>query len=105
MMEPTSYNPLLMVKDFGSRSPFAFSDEFMTNADTPVLAFSGLVSDPVNPATGVPVRNEEKQENEQVVVYCRGNFEGFEENVFPNATWFSVKNHAVMNPENWSVIK
>ena len=104
-LDIANFNSLLMVKDFGSREPFTFSDEFMTNADTPTLAFSGLIENPVNPATGVPVRDDEKQNNEQVICKCRGNFEGDEETVFPRATYYVLKNHVVMNLENWSVMK
>ncbi|MBR5095725.1 MAG: alkaline phosphatase family protein, partial [Treponema sp.] len=50
-------HPLLMVKDFtdsASESPreFTVNDSFMTNADTPYLAFEGIVQKPVNPWTG-----------------------------------------------------
>jgi len=38
---------LLMVKGFGA-SECATSDDFMTNADVPTLAFAGTVDDPVN---------------------------------------------------------
>lgn len=43
---------LLMVKDFGASGELATSREFMTNADTPLLALSGIVDNPVNPFTG-----------------------------------------------------
>ena len=98
-----TYNPLLMVKDFNCRDPFTFSDEFMTNADTPALAFDGLIDNPVNPATGVPVRNGDKQAEEQVVCSCRGNYESSEETVFPNATYYVLKNRNIMDLANWSV--
>lgn len=45
------YNPLMMVKDFGATG-FTTSDEFMTCADTPLLALAGIVDNPVNPFTG-----------------------------------------------------
>ena len=41
-MEP--HNPLLMVKDFDSRGLLEVSGEFMTHADTPFLAASGLIA-------------------------------------------------------------
>jgi YidC/Oxa1 family membrane protein insertase len=42
------YNPLLLVKDFGSSGPLRTDGRFMTNADVPVLLTSSLgrVSDP-----------------------------------------------------------
>jgi len=99
------YNPILLVKDFGSETPFSFSNEFMTNADTPVLAFSGLIDHPVNPATGVPVTDDLKRNDEQEICYSERRFEGFEEYAFPRATYYVLKNREVMDPENWSVKK
>lgn len=43
---------LLLVKDFGSTGKLKIDDSFMTNADVPSIAVNGLISDPVNPATG-----------------------------------------------------
>ena len=48
------FNCLVMVKDFGATG-FNVSDDFITNAETPVLAFDGLIEDPVNPFTGNPI--------------------------------------------------
>ena len=50
----SGYNPILLVKDFDAHG-FTVSDEFMTNAETPYLAVSGLIEDPVNPFTGNPI--------------------------------------------------
>ena len=49
-----AYNPVLMVKDFGSTG-FTVSDEFMTNADVPFIATQGIIDNPVNPYTGNPL--------------------------------------------------
>ncbi|MBP5180221.1 MAG: membrane protein insertase YidC, partial [Clostridiales bacterium] len=49
-----AYNPVLMVKDFGSTG-FTVCDDLMTNADVPFLATNGIVNDPVNPFTGHPI--------------------------------------------------
>ncbi len=98
-----SYNPLLMVKDFNCRDPFTFSDEFMTNADTPTIAFDGLIDNPVNPATGVPVRNEDKQADEHVICSCKGNYDSGVETVYPDARYYVFKNRNVMNLANWSL--
>ena len=46
-----NFNCLMMVKDFGS-SGFTVSDEFIINAETPLIAVDGLIEDPVNPFTG-----------------------------------------------------
>ncbi len=55
------YNPLLMEKDFGSDT-YSVSDEFMTNGDTPSMAFEGIITNPVNPFTGNPVNEDGKKE-------------------------------------------
>ncbi len=49
-----SFNPVLMVKDFGSTG-FNTDVSFMTNADVPYIATCGIIDDPVNPFTGHPI--------------------------------------------------
>ena len=56
-----AFNPMLLVKDFYSTG-FIRDDTFMTNADTPTLAFEGLIDDPVSPFTGKPINSEGKNE-------------------------------------------
>ena len=51
----SSYNPVLLVKDFDSHG-FTVSDDFMTNAETPYIATNGIIEDPINPFTGNPIR-------------------------------------------------
>ena len=59
-------NPLLMFKDFGD-GEFKEAHDFMTNADTPVLALKDLVDDPVNPFTGGKLDGHEKNQGVQYV--------------------------------------
>lgn len=59
-------NPLLMVKDFGSHG-FTTSDEFMTNADTPVIAMADVIQNPVNPFTGNAINSDQKTAHPQLV--------------------------------------
>ena len=66
-MDTTSFNPLLMVKDFGA-SGFTADGAFMTNADTPCLAFEGMVENPVNPFTGRPVTRQAGKQAEHHIV-------------------------------------
>jgi hypothetical protein len=47
-----NFNPILMVKDFSAHGSLKTDDTFMTNADTPFLALTGLVDTIVNPNTG-----------------------------------------------------
>ena len=63
-----AYNALMMIKDFGSNSGFTVCNDFMTNADTPVLATAGVISNPVNPFTGKPLSSEAKN-GQQTVLY------------------------------------
>lgn len=58
------YNPLLLVKDFNEKG-YKISDEFMTNADVPALAVSGVIDNPVNPFTGKLISNEIKYKEPQ----------------------------------------
>ncbi|MCR5081760.1 MAG: YidC/Oxa1 family membrane protein insertase [Treponema sp.] len=47
------YHPLLMVKDFGETGELKIDTEnFMTNADTPLLLTEGIIQDAKNPFTG-----------------------------------------------------
>ena len=95
------YNPLLMVKDFDCRDGLVFSSEFMTNADTPVLALSGLVTDPVNPFTGQAVTNLEKEADIQTVCESNGEISENHGTAFVNPQYYTVRNHEVLNPANW----
>ena len=61
------YNPLFMVKDFDAHGDLATSNEFMTNADTPTIAMSGVVSDMTNPFTGNVISSDPKTEGDQVI--------------------------------------
>lgn len=59
-------NPTFMVKDFDAHG-FTTSDEFMTNADTPVLAMQGIIDNPTNPFTGNPITSDSKNDHPQLV--------------------------------------
>jgi hypothetical protein len=47
-----SYMALLFVKDFDANGSIRIDNTFMTNADVPLLATSGIIDKPVNPFTG-----------------------------------------------------
>ena len=98
------FNPLLLVKDFYDDEVFRFSHEFMTNADTPIIAFAGLVENPVNPFTGKQISDRDKYNNEQIV--CISPWDTLTNNgyVFADSQYYVMKNHDVMNPANWSAI-
>ena len=90
-----------MVKDFDCRDELVFSSEFMTNADTPVLALSGLVTDPVNPFTGQALTNQEKEADIQTVCESDGEISENHGTTFVNPQYYTVRNHEVLNPANW----
>ena len=88
----SNYFPLLMVKDFNEHG-FKVSDEFMTNADTPVLAAEDLIDDPVNPFTGKPLTDREKTAHDQFIMTSRDwNVNNNNGNVFSASTWAVIKN-------------
>lgn len=94
------YYPLLMVKDFDS-TEFTTSDEFMTNADVPTLAVSGLIEDPVNPFTGKPINSDEKNAHDQyVIISSDWQIEINNGNTFFPAGWARVKDN-LWDKDNW----
>ena len=89
----SNFYPLLMVKDFDAKG-FTISDEFMTNADTPVIATEGLISDPVNPFTGKPLNSDEKTAHDQFIMTSKNwSVNSNNGNVFAASTWAVIKNN------------
>lgn len=83
--------PLFMVKDFNS-TEFTTSTEFMTNADTPTLAFKDLIDNPVNPFTGKPINSDEKTAHKQYMII--------------SDVWqTSINNGKVFLPANWCSVQ
>lgn len=97
------FNPLLMVKDFNSHG-FKTDYQFMTNADTPLLAFEGLIKDPVNPFTEKRINDVVKQNPEQHIfwtnIYQTNINNG---NTFMPGTWLTLYNHDLFDMANWKV--
>ncbi|MBO5638823.1 MAG: YidC/Oxa1 family membrane protein insertase [Oscillospiraceae bacterium] len=105
-----AYNPLLMVKDFGSRD-FTTDTAFMTNADTPLQAFDGLIETPVNPFLNTPITDERKYAGEQHILYRdwstaddsnRYSFEDVDESRSPKR-WLTLRNSNIFDLNNWTV--
>ena len=95
-----NYYPLLMVKDFGS-TEFTESDEFMTNADVPAMAVDGLIANPENPFTGVPLTSDEKTNHAQYIIRSdEWDILKNNGNQFMASKWASVKDD-LWNPDNW----
>ena len=101
------YIALLMVKDFGSNE-FRTDNTFMTNADTPTLAFNGLIPDPQNPFLNRPVTDEEKEKPEQNILYTELNININNGTVFQGAgdfrnIWLTLKGKDLFDLSNWTV--
>ena len=96
------FYPLFMVKDFNS-TEFTTSTEFMTNADTPTLAFKDLVENPVNPFTGKAINSNEKNAHRQYIIkseYWQTDVNNGK--TFLPGTWYSVEKD-IWNKENWEI--
>ena len=94
-----------MVKDFGSEG-FTTDYTFMTNADVPLLAMSGTISDPVNPFTGNPVTDDDKT-NGHIYITDSYNWgldqEGSCTFDLTDSRWLSVREN-IYNPDNWRIV-
>ncbi|MCR5589910.1 MAG: YidC/Oxa1 family membrane protein insertase [Lachnospiraceae bacterium] len=102
-----SVNPVLMVKDFNADAAgIAEDDEFMTNADVPSIAMSGIIEDPVNPFTGNPVNTDRKYEGPIVIAGDKKDVEKETETVFDSEEipWYSVHD-SIFDAANWEVVR
>ena len=95
-LDSESFRPLLMVKDFDA-AEFTVSDEFMTNADTPTLAFNNLIDEPKNPFTGKTVNNQDKTAHEQYILSGGWELSG---NVLKAGDWYAVHGDT-WDADNW----
>ena len=94
------FNPLLLVKDFDSQK-FSVDDRFMTNADTPVLALSGLIDNPINPFTGKRINDLQKMEPVQYVgATSDWHVSTNNGTKFQEITWFSTEN-SMLDTGKW----
>ncbi len=99
------YNPLFMVKDFNAKG-FSVSDEFMTNADAPLLTLAGLVDEMVNPFTGERLDDAAKQGELYVISYPDNRWEAMSgDDIVLNTgdtPWYAVHD-SVLDVDNWSI--
>lgn len=97
--------PMLMVKDFGD-TEFTVSDEFMTNADTPMLASEGIIENACNPYTGRELKENKKDDDMQYIFgsddYDINTNNG---NTLKEGVWYSLKGKDAWETSNWGVIK
>lgn len=104
-MDVQYYNPLLLYKDFNATG-FETNDEFMTNADTPILAMEDLIENPVNPYSGNLITNQSKFLEPQIITTSdyfdvdRNNGNKF--NTL-DGCWYSVEKN-IFDVNNWKKI-
>ena len=94
-----AYNPLLMVKDFGSNG-FHVDDRFMTNADTPTLALDGLLNAPVNPFSGKAITDDAKC-TESLHIFFTEYLSPYPRNTFYPGHWFELRGQNIFDLSAW----
>jgi len=97
------YNPLLFVKDFGETGELKINHDFMTNADTPYLAFKGLVENPENPFLGTPMTDEAKNAEEFHIMETNWHTDENDGTTFEDPQILILKNKNVLDRNNWSI--
>ena len=103
-LDVETLNPLLMVKDFDAHGPIVYDYTFMTNADVPTIAMQGVIDDPVNPFTGVPVDNSVKFEGPVIVTDSPNWFLGTRDGIrfdVDDEDWWLVHDD-IYNMDNWT---
>ena len=92
--------PLFLVKDFNSKG-FTIDDTFMTQADTPSLAFEGLIENPVNPSTGKPINTDAKKGDQLVCMSAVSDIKTNNGNTFMPSEWYAVHDN-IFDKNNWT---
>jgi YidC/Oxa1 family membrane protein insertase len=99
-----SYAALLLFKDFEMGGGMIIDNQFMVNADTPILAVKDIIPNPVNPFTQKPL---ESKKDDGVTITSSQNFlkTQYENryNIAP-AEWLHVKD-SVFDPKNWKKVR
>lgn len=100
----TAFNPVLLWKDFGSTG-FSVDEQFMTNAEVPSLAMCGLIENPINPSTGNPVDNGERNSAYHDTQYNNEfRVEDNNGNTFYPGNWYRVHGDNIFNLSNWEYL-
>ena len=97
-----NFMPLLMVKDFNSKG-FTTCKDFMTNADTPYLATSGVIRNAANPFTGKVFSTDAKKGTQNVLHTEKWNPEENPGNTFSSGPWYSLNGNP-HDPKNWKYL-
>lgn len=106
-LRPNQFHPLLLVKDFGENGTLKVTDEFMTNADVPVMAVKGFEAADKNPFTGKEIsESNAKSEKEKGALVCTSSmfmpYQTTSKTGFSvgNDEWWRVKEN-IFDPKNW----
>ncbi len=94
------FMPLLMVKDFNAKG-FTVCEDFMTNGDTPCIATSGIINDPINPFTGNALNSGAKNGPQNVFFTYDSDVEINNGNTFLPGSWYTFTGGDVHDPESW----
>lgn len=97
-------NPLLLVKEFNSEESLRTDNSFMTNADTPAIAFKGVIEKPVNPFTGKAITSDYKNNGVYVTtddIFMPHHSKSAYIFTVKNNSWYKVKNNIFID-ENWT---
>lgn len=99
------YKALLLFKDFDS-SEFKTDDSFMTNADTPLLSFNGLIDSPVNPFTNNPINDEIKNSPEHHIAIASIWLDGYKNGRtdYGVKAWVGMKGIDTTDLSSWRFI-
>ena len=94
-----------MVKDFGAGG-FSVDDSFMTNAEVPQIVLKGLISDPVNPATGKPLTESAGAGDDLLIMHSEEwDIRSNDGNTFLPGRWFRFSGDDIFDPECWEFIE
>ena len=100
------FKSLLLVKDFDS-TELTVDNTFMTNADTPTLAFNDAVENPVNPFTGNEINSEAKDTKDHYIAQPGNNtIEDYDNDLrqYFNITWIGFRGEDTFDLNAWRII-
>ena len=104
-LDVEAYHPILLVKDFDAQE-FGISEEFMTNADVPMLALDGIVNNPTNPFTGNEITDKAKQEGD-IRITTAEVFDQNPQNVLDmgDGVWYTITDDNIFDKNNWKKVE
>lgn len=96
---------LLLVKDFGEEGTLKEDMTFMTNADTPTIALSGILDHPKNPFTGNDMQVANKQDYVKISVAPMQSLRTRDDTAYTvsDNEWVTVHDN-IFEDDNWSYL-